>query len=181
MNGARRIDPVSGSAARYNAGMTDIPANRRLIDLSPGEPMHPNILRLYRYWLDLAPERRLPGRQHIDPLSFHDLLPGIWILDVERNPLRFRYRLVGTRIVEASGREVTGLYMEEAHPHVRSMPSGLARYIDAANHGLPSRRKGKATLWQHKDYQQVENILLPLARDGETVDMLLVYSQLFTE
>jgi len=186
MNGARKINAITGSSAGYNAGMSDIPASHRLIDLSPDEPLHPNIQRLYQYWLGLAPERhlpewRLPGRQHIDPLSFPDLLPGIWMLDVERNPLRFRYRLAGTRIVEAAGREVTGLYMDEAHLHASQQPGGLARYADAADHGRPSRRKGKATLWQHKDYRQVENILLPLARDGETVDMLLVYTQLFTE
>ncbi|WP_374634992.1 PAS domain-containing protein [Ferrovibrio sp.] len=160
--------------------MSHSPADRTLIDLSPGEAMHPNIKRLYEHWRALAPDRPLPGRQHIDPLNFPDLLPGIWLLQVERDPLRFRYRLAGTNIVEVAGHEVTGLYMEEAHPQIKNQPNALARYINAAKNGRPSRRKGKATLWQHKDFHLIENLLLPLAKDGETVDMILVYTQLYT-
>ncbi len=35
------------------------------------------------------------------------------IVDVERNPMRFRYRLVGTRVVEYNGVEFTGRHLGE--------------------------------------------------------------------
>jgi hypothetical protein len=40
-----------------------------------------------------------------------ELLPNMVIMDVEREPLRFRYRLVGTRVVEFNNLEFTGRYL----------------------------------------------------------------------
>jgi hypothetical protein len=57
---------------------------------------HPMVLSFYEYWLSVAPPGRLPGRQHIRPEDLVPMLPRLWMLDVHRNPLRFRYRLVGT-------------------------------------------------------------------------------------
>lgn len=64
---------------------------------------HPRICRLYSYWQTKHPPNGLPGRQHIDPLELRDLLPTIWLLDVQREPFRLRYPVVGTGIVEAMG------------------------------------------------------------------------------
>ena len=39
------------------------------------------------------------------------MLPNIFIVDVEQNPQRFRYRLVGTAVVEYNQLEFTGRYL----------------------------------------------------------------------
>src|SRR6202140_589588 len=62
---------------------------------------HPMVRRFYEYWLSVAPPGRLPGRQHIRPEDLVPLLPQLWMADVYRDPLRFRYRLVGTKIVQS--------------------------------------------------------------------------------
>src|SRR5262245_24319768 len=62
---------------------------------------HPMVQRFYDYWLSVAPPDRLPGRQHIAPEDLIPLLPRLWLLDVYRDPLRFRYRLVGTAVVKS--------------------------------------------------------------------------------
>jgi hypothetical protein len=70
---------------------------------------------LLRFWLALAPERPLPRRGDI--LPERDLRPWLGdlaIASVETNPLRFKARLVGTHIVNADRRDVTGLYLDEA-------------------------------------------------------------------
>lgn len=46
-------------------------------------------------------------------MELRDVLPWITIADVEHGPLRFRYRLVGTRIVEYNHQEFTGKYLGE--------------------------------------------------------------------
>lgn len=135
---------------------------------------HPKLQRIYQYWQHIHPPTGLPGRQHVDPLDFPDLLPGIWLLDVQRQPFRLRYRLAGTRIVDAIGREVTGLWIDEAHPHHISDPSYLGRYRLAVETKTPNRRRGRPKTWLSEDYREVENVVLPLATDGETVDMLMV-------
>lgn len=53
----------------------------------------------------------IPLRSDFDPTELRDLLPNILIVDVEHDPLRFRYRLVGTRVVEFNSQEFTGLYL----------------------------------------------------------------------
>lgn len=89
---------------------------------------HPRAQRLYGYWRSIAPQGALPGRQHFDPMDVPDLLSCLWLLDVQRDPFRLRYRLAGTAIVEAIGREVTGQWLDEAHPHIEDRGGFLARY-----------------------------------------------------
>lgn len=83
---------------------------------------HKRTRDLFCYWTSVHPAKGLPGRQHIDPLDIPDLLPGLWLLDVQHDPFRLRYRLVGTAIVQAYGRETTGQWLDESHPQLTSNP-----------------------------------------------------------
>src|SRR3546814_17152966 len=40
-------------------------------------------------------------------------MPNILIADIEQDPFRVRFRLVGTKVVEATGFEFTGKYLDE--------------------------------------------------------------------
>ncbi|HEX3497840.1 MAG TPA: PAS domain-containing protein, partial [Stellaceae bacterium] len=74
---------------------------------------NPRIAQFFDYWLSIKPGNGLPGRQHFDPLDIPLLMPRVWMLDVLRAPLRYRYRLAGTKEVETLQREVTGLMFDE--------------------------------------------------------------------
>jgi hypothetical protein len=140
---------------------------------------HSRVARVYRYWLSIHPPAGLPGRRHFDPVAIPDLLPGIWLLDVQRRPFRLRYRLVGTGIVEALGREVTGQWLDEAHPHLHGETAFWERYRRAVEQAQAEWRKGKPRIWTHRDFGEIENVLLPLAADGANVDMLIAYTLLY--
>lgn len=133
---------------------------------------HPKIARFFLYWRSIHPASGLPGRQHFDPLAIHSLLPGIWLLDIQRHPFRLRYRLAGTEAVEAIGSEVTGKWMDEAHVTVAQEPAYMERYRAVVEQGVPSWRRGVPRLWTHKKYTMLENIVVPLATDSVTVDLL---------
>jgi len=148
-------------------------------DRAPEVPWNPSIRRLYDYSRRIAPPGRLPGRQHFDPVEVPDLLRGIWIVEVARNPFRLRYRLVGTRVVDALGFDPTGMWLDDAHPRTATTPAFFARYEKVAENGIPSRRRGPATLWTDKDHREIENILLPLAADGRNVDMIVVLTAIY--
>lgn len=63
----------------------------------------------------VAPAGKLPGRRHFDPLTVPELMGYINLVDVHRNDrLRFRIRLHGTMQTDAAGRDVTGLFIEDA-------------------------------------------------------------------
>ena len=44
-------------------------------------------------------------------MDLREVLPNIVIIEVEQMPLRFRYRLVGTRVVEFNKLDFTGAYL----------------------------------------------------------------------
>jgi len=140
---------------------------------------HPLVRRFYDYWRDVAPPGRLPGRQHIAPEDLVPLLPRLWMLDVFREPLRFRYRLVGTEIVRSVQRELTGQWLDEAQPETLSNPTLSNRYRFIVETGRPTWRRGR-TLWNRDPtHRIIENCLAPLATDGETVDKILAVTVLF--
>lgn len=72
----------------------------------------PRILRLRDYWqARRGAQCDVPLRAELDPTELRDLLPNLIIIEVERQPMRFRYRLVGTRVVEFNKLDFTGLYL----------------------------------------------------------------------
>jgi hypothetical protein len=140
---------------------------------------HPPVRCFYDYWLSVAPPGRLPGRQHIVPEDIVSLLPRLWMCDVFRNPLRLRYRLVGTEIVRSVQRELTGHWLDEAQPESVSNPTLRNRYRFIVETGRPTWRRGP-TLWSRDpQHRTVENCLVPLATDGETVDKILAMTAVF--
>ena len=140
---------------------------------------HPLVRQFYEYWLKVAPPAGLPGRQHIAPEDLVPLLPRLWILDVFRNPLRFRYRLVGTEITRSVQRELTGLWLDEARPETARNPILRDRYRFIVEAGRPTWRRGQ-TLWSRDPtHRLVENCFAPLARDGKTVDKIIAVSVMF--
>jgi hypothetical protein len=72
----------------------------------------PRVQRFHEYWkARRGAEHVVPLRAALDPTELRELLPNIVIIEVEREPLRFRYRLVGTRVVEFNKLDFTGLYL----------------------------------------------------------------------
>ena len=137
---------------------------------------HPLINKFYEYWLSVAPEGQLPGRQHIRPEQIPGFLSRLWILDVCRDPLRFRYRLCGTELVRSLGREVTGMWLDEAHPQV---PASRERFRYMIDTGRPTWRRGPPLWSRHADHRSIETCVVPLAADGRTVDKIMGFCMLF--
>ena len=144
---------------------------------------NPKVSRFFDYWLSITPPDRLPGRQHFDPLAIREMMSRIWILDVMRSAadLRYRYRLVGTRQVEIFGREITGEWLDEAHPHLGERPEIMARYRAMAERGIATYRRGHISLVREREFSMTENCEVPLARDGVTVDMIVCFAVLYRE
>jgi hypothetical protein len=66
------------------------------------------------YWLRKRGTSSMPRKRDIDPTEIDPkTLPNLQIIDVIDDGERFRYRLVGTALVEANGKDYTGRYPEE--------------------------------------------------------------------
>lgn len=93
----------------------------------------PRLLRLHRYWQHLISDEKLPRRTDIDPGQIRDLLANIMIIELQEEPLRWRYRLIGTAINAAMGSDATGKWLEDVtdDPERRAHLLGLAETLMA--------------------------------------------------
>jgi hypothetical protein len=141
----------------------------------PPEDCHPKIGEAYAYWLRIHPPRGLPGRQHFEPTDIPGLLRHIRMLDVEGQPPRFKIRVVGTQYAERLGHDTTGQYLDDLFEGFEGsrFHRGL---LDVIENKRPIWRRGPLQWFCREEYSSVERIHLPLARDGETVDMVLTVS-----
>jgi hypothetical protein len=80
-----------------------------------GRITSPRVRALHRYWQSKCFDASLPARTSIDPTEIPQLLPYLVIAEIEAAPMRVRYRLVGTRVVEDHGADFTNRYLEDCN------------------------------------------------------------------
>ena len=128
------------------------------------------VRQAYAYWRSKQTGELLPGRADIRPEDVPHLLPYLFLVDVTRRPIAFRFRLVGTAFNEWSGREYTGvaLTQQEFGPHWRRV---FDDYTLAVRRAEPRYAAYQAP-WVSREHRYYERIVAPLATDGRRVDML---------
>lgn len=134
---------------------------------------HPKIRRCLDYWQAIRPSGGgLPARRDLDPIAVPHLLPHLWLLDVEDAPRRYRYRLVGGSMVDAGLGVKRGDYFDET---VRSedLPGLLAILDRISEQRVIDWRRGPPALEHDRFVSRLERILMPLAADGDNVDIIL--------
>ena len=134
---------------------------------------HPTLVALHRYWDGMRGGRMMPTRHDLDPSETVKLLPHIYMVDVERDPLRFRYRLIGTAICAFLGRDYTGRAVDAATYGEGDILSRLLRLFTAVVEArAPVAYKGNIWYVSGREWREVEALLMPLSRDGMNVDII---------
>lgn len=140
----------------------------------PADAVEREFATLYDYWRGKCRDGRLPGRRDIDPLELpQSMLPNMLLLDVEHggNAPRFRVRLAGTGFVALYGYEVTGRYFDELAPTAAVAP--LIEQLHAIVAMREPRYLASPLTAPNKNFCWIKRFALPLASDGETVDMVI--------
>lgn len=138
-----------------------------MLDLDQATPK----LRLgYRYWDSKRAGRRMPARVDIDPAEMVPFLSHVVLMDVLRDPLDFRYRLMGTTVDSHMTRHYTGLRLSEV-PHQRSPSAIWTNFETVARDGAPLQTN-VPYVGPHKEFLRVQDMIMPLSADGRTVDIL---------
>jgi hypothetical protein len=130
----------------------------------------PVLARVLAYWCERRRGRSMPARRDIDPADLAPLLPHLQLIDVLAGD-RFRYRLVGTELVQAFGRDYTGEHVDELFRGARSdFVASVFRKV----------RDGRRPLFLRARYSTVKNLdllanrlYMPLSEDDHTVNMIL--------
>ena len=127
---------------------------------------------LFAYWASLKDGARLPGRRHLDPGGMKRLLPTVSLIEVARNdPMDFRVRLAGTGLYGVYGGEITGKRLIEVYN------SAAADYWRVELGKVVAERRpavgAHSLAWRGASHLSILWLRLPLASDGDAVDMIL--------
>jgi len=121
------------------------------------------------YWRRKRQARAMPSRGDIDPIEIPKLLPNLQLID--RVGAQFRYRLVGTALVEAFGKDFTGQYLEDFADRQRS------EFIGKVFASVWSARRPAFLSSQYVTTKSVSlianRLYLPLSDDDREVNMIL--------
>ena len=128
------------------------------------------LARLYDYWLTQKGSRRFPSRSDIDPIDFRYILGHVMLVDVLRDPLRFRVRLHGSDMARWANYDLTGKFLDD-------LPLADYRdYVINRCEGLVA--DGEPILVHHNrildgTLRQYEALWLPFSESGVEVSMHL--------
>jgi hypothetical protein len=90
---------------------------------------------LYAWWYSKEASS-VPDRSAVDPADLKRMLPNILISEVHHEPFRIRYRLVGTKVVEVTGFDIVGRFLDELLPAEPNEP-WMDHYRWIHSHRLP--------------------------------------------
>lgn len=129
----------------------------------------PELQQLYAYWEAKRSGRPYPRREDIEPLELKFILGSLILIDIEDEPLRFRYRLFGSEIARRQGFDMTGRYSEE-HPWPEFSARTREVYTKLVQSGTPAliRRQGMID----DQYFDHHSLVLPLGH--RKVEMILI-------
>ena len=145
--------------------MPDDTANSLLIRAAP-------LRCLYRDWDARRNGRACPARADFDPLELRYILGCLSLIDVLRDPLRFVFRLHASNNAARLGADLTGKELVEM-PAAAEPDRVRVHYELVVSSRAPQVQRRKSTLASAISWEY-EVLVLPLASDGETVDMLMV-------
>ena len=131
---------------------------------------------ILRYWLKLCPSAGgvYPSRKDVKVSDLRNRMAHIAILDVETDPLDFRYRLIGTRLREFLYKDYTGQSLSELEGKGpgseiwaifdRVLTDGGPLYCEVPYVGPKA------------DFKQASTLYLPLASDHNVIDKIMLVS-----
>jgi len=132
----------------------------------------PRFQEIFDFWLAARGARAVPLKADIDPLRMPSgLLPFLAI--TERGPDgRLRYRLAGTGVVAAVGREITGKYPDELISNADYLKHLLGLYDWVMSEGMCIYNEGEHSAFGGLP-RRVARLMMPVSSHGEGVDMVL--------
>ena len=126
---------------------------------------------LQHLWEDKRVDGRLPAKSDFPPEELRHWLGHIFLVDVAHDPVRFRMRLMGVKLVTYTGTDFTGKWLDEVsdgeklqwttQPHLTCVETKEPCYDRIA-----SLQHQSKTMTFHR-------VHLPCADDGRNVNVIL--------
>ena len=127
-----------------------------------------------KYWLAACPQEQgmFPARSSMKITDLRSRMSQIGILDIEHNPLDFRYRLIGTWLRTFLHDDYTGQSLRELDgkgpdSKIWSILESVYREQDPIYCAVPY-------VGPKSDYKQASSLYLPLADDNKTINKIML-------
>lgn len=125
---------------------------------------HETSKKIFSYWDRLRKNRPAPDRCEIEPSDIRDILGDTFILEIDRNFKTISFRLAGTRLCGAYGRELKGvgflgLWSEEDNLTVFNAVRQVYQEFKACTIGAIAQTAGNK-------FVEYEILMLPLSTSG---------------
>jgi hypothetical protein len=136
----------------------------------------PQIRQFVEYLRGKRGAATYPSRAALDPLDFRYVLGDVVIIEAHRSPdgsewpWHFRYRLVGANVVERDGYNLANKTLEDL-PEPEYRERVRATWLDVCETGKPAYHLRELVLDGRLRCYEV--VVVPLAGNGEDIDMLI--------
>ena len=128
---------------------------------------------IYAHWIEACGASNMPKRVDIDPSRIKRALPYVYIAQVMRDEdgVWFRFRLMGTKLVETLKQEGTGRLLLDLQIGGWEV-EWRKNLLQVAKSFLPVVDESTITTGTGAKLE-IEHLALPLSEDGLTVDRVL--------
>jgi hypothetical protein len=126
----------------------------------------PKIRALFAYWQSLRRDGRPGPRTGFDPTAVPKLLSSLLLGDIEAQPFRVFFRLVGTRVADFSRLDFSGYYLDALDYKGRDSIEWHDCYRRVHETVIGVVGINRVT-WEDDQPMQYEFAILPLERDGD--------------
>jgi len=137
----------------------------------------PLVRSLHEWWVSNRGPAGLPDRASFDPTEHTQLVAHMMICDLEPQPFRVRYRLVGTAVTGITGFDFTGRYLDEVLGPEATEP-WLEYYSQVARTRTPLLGTVKEATKSGGTFEY-EFGIFPVAQDGTDVKQFLAIEDYF--
>jgi hypothetical protein len=140
---------------------------RKLRDLT--DPM---VLEVLNYWYAKRGDRLMPSPQDIDPIDFARHMPNLMMLQVDHDPFKLTYRLIGEEVAHSHGANFRGrqvLDIDETLPHFGSMLHELYKAVALLRRPVGV---GGTMEFAGRGHMTFEAAYMPLSVEGERTDRI---------
>ena len=113
---------------------------------------------------------RIPHRDAFRPTELVPFLPSLVVVEVLQDGTAFRYRLVGSRIVQIAGRNATGLMLDD-DLYGAELSRMISPYRSVVRARAPVQTRSPvlfADTWRASD-----NLFVPFTTSGDAVDQII--------
>jgi hypothetical protein len=133
---------------------------------------HPMAQAFDAHWRGLCRAAgRIPPLSALRPAGIAAHLPGLFLMDIHPadrpGGVRFRYRLCGTEQAIRDGVDLTGQWLDEAHP--AAWAEAIESVYRAMMESLRPHYWSRTIQRPGQEHQWMERVLVPFSADGTTV------------